>query len=152
MDSETLKKLKQASAIIVAISAILSSMYVVSSFYVSTQSMQSVVQQNTLAIKSLETSIKDVPRRMMIEHDAGVLFATLNFPDPTPSDMIDDKIDEWFAKSWGIQIQGMINLCKNDKKTLATIIYRQNVRKYCPRFGTFALVDKLLHRQEIVSD
>ena len=140
-----INKIKYVAATVTAISAVLSSMYVVSQFYITTQQMSAVVKQNTVAIKSLEASIRDVPRQMMIEHDAGVLFSTLNFPDATAADKIDDKIDAWFANSWGIQIQAMINLCKHDKKTLGTIIYRQNVRKYCPRFGSFVLLDKLMH-------
>jgi len=143
-------RLKYIAGTITAISAILSSMYVISQFYVTTQQMSSVVQQNTVAIKSLELSIRDVPLKMMIEHDAGVLFSTLNFPDSTPIDRIDDKIDLWFKNSWGIQIQSMINLCKHDKKILSTIIYRQNVRKYCPRFGTFVLIDKIMNSEQTV--
>ena len=140
-----INKIKYVAATVTAISTVLSSMYVVSQFYLTTQQMSAVVRQNTVAIKSLEASIRDVPMQMMIEHDAGVLFSTLNFPDATSADRIDDKIDSWFANSWGIQIQAMINLCKHDKKTLGTIIYRQNVRKYCPRFGSFVLLDKLMH-------
>lgn len=147
-----INKIKYVAATVTAISAVLSSMYVVSQFYITTQQMSAVVKQNTVAIKSLEASIRDVPRQMMIEHDAGVLFSTLNFPDATAADKIDDKIDGWFANSWGIQIQAMINLCKHDKKTLATIIYRQNVRKYCPRFGSFVLLDKLMHTDKQTAD
>ena len=143
-----INKIKYIAATVTAVSAVLSGMYVVSQFYITTQQMSSVVRQNTVAIKSLESSIRDVPRQMMIEHDAGVLFSTLNFPDSTSADKIDDKIDGWFDNSWGIQIQAMINLCKHDKKTLETIIYRQNVRKYCPRFGSFVLLDKLMHSDE----
>lgn len=148
MDNQFFGKVKQFAAAITAISVICSSMYIVQQFYMSTQAMQSVVQQNTVAIKSLETSIKDVPTKMMTEHDAGVLFSTLNFPNPTPADKVAPKIDEWFAKSWGIQIQAMIHLCKYDKKLLSSIIYKQNVRKYCPRFGTFALIERVMHDNE----
>ena len=140
-----INKIKYVAVTVTAISTVLTSMYVVSQFYLTTKQMSAVVRQNTVAIKSLEASIRDVPMQMMVEHDAGVLFSTLNFPDATSADRIDDKIDLWFANSWGIQIQAMINLCKHDKKTLGTIIYRQNVRKYCPRFGSFVLLDKLMH-------
>lgn len=147
-----ISKLKYATAIITALSAVLSAMYVVSQFYFTTKQMSAVVQQNTIAIKSLASSIREVPVKLMIEHDAGVLFSTLNFPDSTPIDKIDDKIDRWFANSWGIQIQSLINLCKHDKKTLSMIIYRQNVRKYCPKFGSFVLIDKILHVDKKIAE
>jgi len=128
---------------ITAIASAIAVLVVLIEAWASVKQMNVVVESNTTAIISLESSIKEVPVQLMVEHDAGVIFSTLNYPDVTPTDQIDEKIDFWFAHSWGIQIQALINLCKHDKKTLATIIYKQNVRKYCPRFGSFVLLKKI---------
>lgn len=136
------EKLAGAIAVITAISSTLfiaiGAYYEVKDFTRIVEDVTQVVNENSKVIKSLEKSIQEVPVKVLVEHDAGVLFATLNYPHVTDRDSVHDVIESWFSRSSGIQIQSLVNLCKHDRHTLEQIIYSENIRIYCPRFGSWA--------------
>ncbi len=126
------------TAIVSAIVVVVCAYYEVRSFSDVVSEMNTVVTENSKVIRSLEISIKEVPVKILVEHDAGVLFATLNYPKVTERKDVHKVIDSWFRRSSGIQIQSLVNLCKHDKKMLEQIVYSENIRRYCPRFGSWS--------------
>lgn len=106
-------------------------------------SMKDVIKSNTSAIQHFEESVTNIPKKIMLEHDLSVIFSALNYPAPMDRGDIEAELDGWFANTHASRIASLSFACRHGKKELAAVIYEENVKKFCGRFITWAVIKQM---------
>lgn len=131
------KWIKLLSEKIAAIVTIITAVSVITQTTIVIENNTKSIDRISVVVDQLKKSIHDVPLKMMMEQNQGVIFNTVNYPTHTSRKDMPKKIQSWFDNSSGIQIQALQFQCKHNRKMLSMDIWPENVHLFCSRFRLY---------------